>query len=391
VLRAAVNVGTGRGPGGIRDKKTLADARKLLPPNPLAWLWLDFAAVKESKSSKDFFDATRTDFLQTLVLGSTIDCLKRSDFVALGLYAEPPGLRLALRFPAGRSAFPPEFALHVPAKGSPGSLPLLEPPGVLYSQSFHLDIGYGWANRAKLVNEQNLKDIDEGEKQISKVLPGSVSFGKLLELWGPYHRFVVVNHDNLPYKTTPTDRYPAFGYVATMRDKQFASSAESLIRAGGLIASLQLGMKSAEQEHNGIKIFGYRFSETKPLPDDPENARFNFEPCFAVVNNELIVASTFEVCKKLIAEVNRTATAKPSDVVWRNRLYANGAAAALAALPDPLVTDAILGQGVGIEEARKQVAELVGWLRTLGSVRVELDERDHEYRLDIVWDGAKNK
>ena len=49
------------------------------------------------------------------------------------------------------------------------------------------------------------------------------------------------------------------------------------------------------------------------------------------------------------------------------------------------MTDAILGQGVGIEDARKQVAELVKWLRTLGTARVEIDERDTEYRLDVVW------
>ena len=376
------------GPKGKQTKT--AAAKKLLPADPLAWLWIDFAAVKQSKASKDFFDATRQDFLQTLVVGSTIDCLKRSDFVAVGLYARNNEVRLAVRFPAGRDAFPPEFALHVPPKDQPGSLPLLEPPGVIYSQSFHLDIGYGWKHRDKLVNEQVLKDITEGEKQLSKVIPGSLKFGQLLELWGPHHRIVAVNHDAMPYKTLPTDRYPAFGYVATMRDKKFGASAESLIRAGGLIASLQLGMKSAEQQHDGVKIVGYRFSETKPMPDDPEGVRFNFEPCFAVVGDDFIAASTFEVCKKLIAEVKRTAKLPGSPAVWRNRAYATGAADALAALPDPLVTDAILGQGVGIDDARKQVAELVKWLRTIGTARVEIDERDTEYRLDVVWDTKKN-
>jgi hypothetical protein len=385
-LKAAVMLGTGGDKtGGVLSKKSLAAAKKLLPADPLAWLWLDFAAIKESKASKDFFEATRQDFLQTLVVGSTIDCLRRSDFVAVGLYAEPSGVRVALRVPAGRDKFPPEFAFHVPPKGEPGSLPMLEPPGVIYSQSMHLDIGYYWKNRDKLINEEMRKQFEEGEKQLSKVIPGSVKFGQLLEMWGPHHRLVVVNHDQLPYKIAPTNRYPAFGYVATMRDKKFGASAESLIRSGGLIASLQFGMKSAEQDFDGVKIVGYRFNEAKPLDGDPENTRFNFEPCFAIVGDEFISATTFEVCKKLITEVKRTAKLPGSDAVWRNRGYAAGAADALAALPDPLVTDAILGQGVGIEVARKQVAELVKWLRTLGTARVEIDERDTEYRLDVVW------
>jgi hypothetical protein len=369
---------------GVAKKKSIAAAKTILPPDPLAWLWLDFAAVKESKASKDFFDTTRQDFLQTVVAGSTIDCLKRSDFVAVGLHQENGGLRLAVRFPAGRNAFPPEFALHVPPKGEPGTRPLLEPPGVIYSQSTYLDVGYFWRHRDKLVNEQVRKDIDEGEKNISKVIPGSVKFGELMEMWGAHHRVVVVNHDAMPYKTLPTDRYPAFGYVTTTRDPKFGSSVESLIRAGGVIASLQLGMKSAEREHEGVKIVGYRFGETKPLPDDPENVRFNFEPCFAVVGDEFVAASTFEVCKKLITELKKP-RGESSPLVWRNKVYATGAAAALAALPDPLVTDAILGQGVGIEAARKQVAGLVAWVRTLGGVRVQIDARDTEYRLDVVW------
>ncbi|HUR52823.1 MAG TPA: hypothetical protein VMZ71_01745, partial [Gemmataceae bacterium] len=200
VLKAAIDLGTGKKGEGVARKKSLAAAKKLLPPDPLAWLWLDFAAVKESKASKDFFDATRQDFLQTLVVGSTIDCLKRSDFVAVGLYAEGGGVRLAVRFPAGRDQFPPEFAFHVPPKGEPGSLPLLEPPGVIYSQSFHLDIGYYWKNRDKLINAEMRKQFEEGEKQLSKIIPGPVKFGQLLEMWGPHHRLVVVNHDTLPYK-----------------------------------------------------------------------------------------------------------------------------------------------------------------------------------------------
>src|SRR5262249_50859617 len=152
---------------------------------------------------KDFFASTRDDLFQTLLGGTTIDCVRRSDFVAAGLYQEKTGFRLAVRLPAGRSEFPPEFALHVPPKGEPGSLPLLEPPGVIYSQSFYLDIGYLWKNRDKLINEQTRKQIEEGEQQLSKILPGSVKLGELLEAWGPYHRIVVVNQEKLPYKTEP--------------------------------------------------------------------------------------------------------------------------------------------------------------------------------------------
>lgn len=387
-LKAGIELARSPRPDASVAGKTAA-ARKLLPKDPLAWVWVDFVAAKQSKEAKDFFDATRADFLQTLVAGSTIDCLKRSDFVAAGLYQEPTGFRLALRLPAGREAFPTEFALHVPPKDRPGSLPLLEPPGVLYSQSFYLDIGAGWKHRDKLINDEVRGQIEEGEKQLSKFLPGSVKLGELLEAWGPYHRIVVANTEKLPYKTQPSDRLPGFAYVTAMRDPKFGQSVESIARAGALIATLQFGLKSVTETHDGVKIVGYRFAEDKPMADDPGGLRFNFEPCFAVVGDQFVAASTIEMCKKTIAEVRRTAGQTGEAAVWRARGYAAGAAAAVAGVPDPFVTDAVLEQGVGIEEARRQVAAIAAWLKTLGTARVEIDERDTEYRLDVVWEYKK--
>ena len=295
-------------------------------------------------------------------------------------------MRLAVRLPAGRSEFPPEFALHVPkAKGQIGSLPLLEPPGVVASQSMYLDVGYYWKNRDKLINDEMRKQLEEGIKQIDKVFPGSVKFGELLGSWGAYHRGVVINHDTMPYKTIPTVRFPAFGYVGTMVDPKFATGLETGVRSAGLILNLQFGLKQSEAVHDGVKIIVYRFPENKPFPDDPDNIRFNFEPCFAKGDNQIVVASTLEACKKVIDEVRRTHTVKGSPAVWRGKGFAAGSSKLIYDLPDPLITDAILTGGLGIEEARKQVDAIGAWLKTLGSVRIEIDESEKEYRFDLVW------
>ncbi len=365
--------------------KARRDAFKLLPKDPLAWMWIDFASIKQSKSSMDFYEATRKDFLQTLFAGGTIDCLKRAEFVALGVYKEPTGFRLSLRLPAGRSEFPPEFQLHVPPKGEPGSLPLLEPPSTLYSHSLHLDIAHLWKNRKTLANDEIRAGLDMADKQISKVLPGSVKFGELLEMWGPYHRIVVANHDVPPYKKQPGTRFPAFGYVGTGRDPKFAKSLEPAIRSAAIIASLTFGMKMVEHTHDGVGIVAYRFPEDKELADDPDGTRFNFEPCFAIVGDQLVAATTVELCKKIITELKNPPKGKNSSAVIRGSFSAKGASDALAALPEPFITDAILARGVGLEDARKEVAALVTFVKTLGTVRVELDIAEKEYKLDLVW------
>jgi hypothetical protein len=383
-LKAAIEVST-TDPAKYTQHKARRDAFKLLPKDPLAWLWLDFASVKQSKSSKDFFDATRQDFLQTLVVGGTIDCLKRADFIAAGLYKEPAGFRLSVRLPAGRSEFPPEYQLHVPPKGEPGTLPLLEPPGTIYTHSLHLDIAHLWTNRKTLLNEEIRSGLEKADKDISRVLPGSVKFGELLAMWGPYHRIVVANHDALPYKKQPGQRFPAFGYVASGRDPKFAKCVEPALRSAAILASLQFDLKLTELTHEDIKIIAYRFPENKDLADDPEGIRFNFEPCFAIVDDQLVVATTAELCKKLITELKKAQKGKNDPAVIRGKFSARGAGDVLAALPEPFVTDAILSRGIGLEEARKEVAALVAWVRSLGTVRVGLDIAEKEYKLDLVW------
>jgi hypothetical protein len=384
-LKAAIEHATAE-----QSKPRVHPARKaalgLLPKNPLAWLWVNLKSVKESKAAKDFFDSTRQDFLQTLVLGATIDCVRRSDFLAVGLYQEAKGFRVALRLPAGREGMWDQLVLHVPPKGRPGTLPLLEPPGTIYSHSLHLDIGYLWKHRDKLVNAELRKMIEEGEKQVSRVLPSNVKLGQLLEMWGPYHRVVVANHDVRPYKTEPSLKLPAFGYVSSGGDPKFARSLDPVLRSAALVGTIQFGLKMTEHEHEGVKIVAYRFSEDKKLPDDPDGLRFNFEPCFAVVGDELVLATTVELGKKLITELKKPRTGKASTAVVRGRLSAAGGAQALEGFTEPFVTDAVLGRGVGLADARKEVADLVAFVKTLGTVEAQLDVTDAEYRIDLVWE-----
>lgn len=385
MLKAAIDQRTAsKGQRSVHKART--NAAQVLPKNPLAWVWLDFAAVKQSPEAKDFFESSRGQFLFTLVGGATIDCLRRADFLALGLYQEPNGFRLALRIPAGRDGLWDDLLLHVPPKGTPGTLPLLEPPGTLYSQSLHLDFGYLWKNRDRLITGDDRKNFEMAEKQISKILPGSVKLGEFIEMWGPHHRVVVVNHDTRPYKKEPGLKLPAFGYVATMRDKKFGTTADIIGRSVGVVGSLQFGLKLTEYDIDGITLVAYRFPENKDLPDDPDGIRFNFEPCFAVVGDEFVVASTVELGKKLIAELKKPRRTDSSPAVIQVKGCAKEAADALVGFAEPLITDAVLGRGIGLADAQKEVADLIAFVKTLGTVRAELDITNTEYRVDVVWE-----
>ncbi|OWK46687.1 hypothetical protein FRUB_00386 [Fimbriiglobus ruber] len=362
-------------------------ARKLLGGDPLVWTWLDFAKIKERQATKDFFSSTRKDFTQTLLFGSTADAFRRADFVAAALYKTDSGFRGIVRIPAKRADLPKEFALHAPTPDQPGSLPLLEPKGVVYSQSFYLDLGALWTQRKQLINEQQLKDIEKGERDVSRVLPGT-TLGKLFEMSGPYHRVVVAHRDEKLYGVTPDQQIPPFALVTSMRDPQFGKTAVAAMRAGALLASVQYGLKMADEVHDDVTITTYRFPETGEYPGrgDPGKLRFNFVPSFAVVGEFLVVSSTPGLIKDLIPELRKTATpGDRSSSVWRARGYAPGTAATLRDNPEPVVTTTVLTQGIGLSEAKKQVEQIADFVATLGAIGLEIDHQTDTFQIQFEW------
>ena len=370
----------------LAGRKEPLAARKLLGGDPLAWIWFDFAKVKARDGAKNFFEASRKDFLQTMVVGGNVDAFRRAEFVAGGLYKTADGLKAVLRLPSNRADLPADLGpLHAPPAGQPGSLPLLEPPGVVYSQSFYLDLAHFWNERKTLLNPENLTNFEKAERDVSRVIPGT-SIGKLLAMTGPYHRLVAVSEKEQPYAVSPETPVPPFALVSTMRDPQFGKSASLALRAGGLLFSLQAGLKQSEETFDGVKIVSYRFPEKGKLDGDTTNLRFAFVPSFAVVGDYFVASSRPGLIKTLIPELKKPLDpTKSSAAVWRGKAYGSGASEVLRANPDPFATQAILSQGVGLDEANKQVQQLAAWLAQLGTGEVSFDHKTDMYNVQFEW------
>lgn len=361
-------------------------AKKLLGGDPLAWLWFDLKRAKEDKGFSDFLETARTQGFLLFVIGSTVDAVRRADFVAAGLHQTKTGFKLSVQLPAKRADLPEVMALHAPLKKEThGSLPLLEPKGVLASQSLYLDVGAFWKQRKTALGGQELKDLEAFEKQISALLPGT-TLGELLEMSGPHHRLVAVERGENQYKTVPDFPLPELALVTSMRDAKFGKSVSTALRTAAALLSLQLGLKMSEEKVDGIDIVSYRFPDDKPLASDPTNIRYNFVPTFAVVGDSLVVASSPKLLKDLIPEVKKPVDAKLcSPAVWRVRGYGIGAAAAVKARPEASITDSVLGQGVGLEDAKKQLDQLARLLGNLGTLDVSIDHGDTAFKFEVDW------
>ena len=136
--------------------------------------------------------------------------------------------------PRGREGMPAELSALLPPPGEPGSRPLLTPQGVLYSSSYFMDLGKLWENRAKLLNAEQLKKLEEFDKNSGRFLAGT-RMSRLLTEAGPYQRIVVATRRRAGYRTKPVQYIPAFALVLEMREPEsFSKRAETILRGAAL-------------------------------------------------------------------------------------------------------------------------------------------------------------
>jgi hypothetical protein len=406
-LQLAIDTGRAHGKGSVAGLATLRDGRRLLPERPLAWAWLNMDRVgklpqvkavftpagegkKKKKDSKEGPEEMREKTSAAasglgLFYGPWVDEMYKSPFVCLGLVRQDRSYLLSLRIPKGRDASFPLTSMHLPPEGEPGLYPLLEPKNVLFSESFYLDLGSYWERREEILGKQGAKQLAEFEKNSGRFLLGA-KLGELLTTVGRHHRIVVASPAPSAYKTKPNQGIPSFALVSTLRDPAFAKKVESLLRTASVLANTQVKVKLTEEMVGPVKLIGYRFPEDGKFPNDVNNIRFGFSPCFARVGDYFFVCSTIELGRELIAllEKEPQSIARGDNAVSaRSKVYSTGIAAALRNNENELLTQTILSQALSPEEARSQVRAFIELVQRLGHIDLTTFYGPREFHYDL--------
>jgi hypothetical protein len=369
-LGRALDLHLGAQKKSLAEHEGVREASKLLPEKPLVNAWVSLKPLHDSPAGKDLYKTPRDNSQLTVLFGAIIDVIGRSPFLAAGLHERPDGALLTFRVPRGTDGMGPDRDLHVPPADKATVRPLLEPPGVLYSSSFYLDVARIWKDREKLFPKVQADGLTAFDKTSGRVL-GGVKLSTLLESAGARHRVVVTRQGNTGYKKVPRQAIPAFAFVAEMHQPdRFARAMDTLLRFGGLIASNQFELHLSEKKHNGCDIVGYRFDEKAELKGDVNDIRFNFSPCFARVDDQFVFCSTMDLCEKLIDQLvaERKAPAKGIEAGGIDRAYSAGLASFLEAIQDQLIAQTILDQAVPPGEAKEEVASFIKLVARLGTL-----------------------
>lgn len=369
----------------IDSTKAFNEAKQSIPAGAHAWGWLNLETVRKLPGFKTGFEAGVQDPNVTVLFGGLIDVFKRAPYLTGSLSQQKSDWQISVQMPRGRDGMGGISKMVVPEKGA-GSLPLLQPPRTLASLSYFMDLGQFWEHRAKIFNEKQVQELDKVEKQSGKFL-GGVKLGTLLNQMGNHQRVVFATPEKLPYKTVPTTKIPAFAVVLDMRDPQFAKSMNFILRGVALIGSFasSSGLKMVEEDYAGCKLVGYHFQENKPYPGDPNGIRFNFNPCFVPVGDQLVMSSTVELGKNLIDEIQRGSKDTAQPATMRSRFYASGAAQALRGSEEQVMTQLILTQALPPGAARDEVRKIIALVERAGSLGFEINYGQKDFRFDVKW------
>jgi len=142
--------------------------------------------------------------------------------------------------------------LHVPVAGQPGSRPLLEPRGVLYSQSFYLDLAAFWKEREKLFPKKVRQHRRRG--QGLGALPGRAKLSTLLTSTGPYHRVVAVTKRKAGTSASPSRPSRPSRSSRAARAGQVRAVDGHVLRAGALLATTQFKLSLVEEKYKGVDL-----------------------------------------------------------------------------------------------------------------------------------------
>jgi hypothetical protein len=388
-MNLALDLHAGKGKS-VAANPGIAEARKLLPPRPLAWTWVNLESVRNVKQVKDAIPTIELNAVLGPFVGTWFDTAKRAPFLCTSLSHEGGTFLATLRLPRGLDGMSEKAAIYLPREHD-ASPPLLVPRDVQYSATYYLDLGRLWEKRDKVLTKEALDGLNKAEKQAARFL-GGIQLGKLLSQTGSHQRFMQVSPSgpSTVYKRQPKQPFGSFALVQEMRDPAFAKSMESILRTAALLGAFQVNLKQVEEKHAGYRIVTYLFPEDGKFPGDVQDIRFSFSPSFTQVGDQFVVASTVELARELVDLLHKEAGSKSEDPASvRVRVYAAGVAASLRLAQEQLLTQAILGQALSPKAAQEQVNSLIRIVAGLGNMDVMTSYGRNDYRLDVRFSLGK--
>jgi hypothetical protein len=380
VLKAVLALRDGTGGEGLAGVPAWRESLKAAGPDAAAALYVDTAAIKKLPQIAKALEADREP-LAALLAAPLLESLGRSSWLALALKVGDGELVLDA---ISDGTIPEKGASRFarPPKAGPGTRPNLAVPRRIAAMTLYRDLHGFYAAKDDLFPERT-SGLIFFENMMGIFFTGRNLTEEVFAELGPEIRLVVAEQAVDPAVGTPAVRYPAFAFVAPLKNpgRYKRVMEEAWQKAIGLVnftrgQQAEPGLVIDRPVHAGTKYTVAGFNPVEGDDKSAVDARFNFEPALAMPGDWLILSSTGALARDLMdalaRETGPAAGAPPAGTHSLFEIDGPQLASILESNREALVRNNMVEEGKTREEAATGVELMMTVARVVRGVSLSL-------------------
>ncbi|TXT31317.1 MAG: hypothetical protein FD138_2181 [Planctomycetota bacterium] len=279
-------------------------------------------------------------------------------------------------------------------KPDAGSLPNV--PGLIGGLILHRDFAGWYKRREELLDAKVLPEFDKFEAGLANVLPGKDYGTDILPSLGRNLTFVAAPQNYSHLNGKPGLQLPGFALVWDLAKPEEAEQTLNLFfQTVATISNLNAGQQGRQpwvlssESYKEVQIQFGKYGQ-KPKGDRLPIV-FNFMPAAARVRDKFVMASSVDLCKRLVdaylTPTTTTATAKPTRNDFLFELTGESLADMLEVNRGMLEARSVAQEGKTSDQAQSDVSTLLQLVRAVRTLRLTSGAEADGYRvqLEAVW------
>ena len=279
-------------------------------------------------------------------------------------------------------------------KPDAGALPNV--PGLIGGLILHRDFAGWYKRREELLDAKVLPEFDKFESGLANVLPGKDYGTDILPSLGRNLTLVAAPQDYSHLNGKPGLQLPGFALVWDLAKPEEAEQTLNLLfQTVATISNLNAAQQGRQpwvlssESYKDVQIQFGKYGQ-KPKGDRLPIV-YNFMPAAARVRDKFVMASSVDLCKRLVdvylAPTTTTATAKPTRNDFLFELTGESLANVLEANRSLIEARSVAQEGKTSDQAQTDVTTLLQLVRGVRTLHLTSGAEADGYRvqLEAVW------
>lgn len=365
--------GRGETGGKLAASRLYEEAARSIPAGAVAWGFIDLKRIRGPEHS--VLDRKLDNALGALLVGGWAEAIRKADCAVLWVEGGVDRLTVSGRL-IGGGGDEKLLAPFVVATEEARDWSKLDVPGLL--GGIRLERGWAelWDVREALIDADGLRGLTQFAGTLTTLMGGLDFSGELLPGLRPTLRFLAARQEfgGKP----PTPELPAFALLLQLKDPgKLGPRLEQAALMALSIMNVDMGQKMQPQFvlspelHEGTRILVGTYPEA--LDPGPRGIRYNFQPAVAVAGDQFVVATSKKLLTDIIDALGKLPARGGGEsegdalTVDLRRLHA-----VFAANREVFITQRMIAEDVGREEAARQVSLFLDAARLLSKLSLHV-------------------